>query len=95
MFVFAESHKITFKNYDFEYLRGWVDSLPERLRVQMGTNIPKSMRYEEPKNPDTNLSTESRNVFVYAELDYGYIEKICTMYRRKVVPVCIICKFNL
>ena len=72
-----------------------MDSLPQRLRVQTGANIPKSMGYEEPRNPDTNLSTESRNVFVYTELDYGYIERICTMYRRKVVPVCIICKFNL
>ena len=95
MFVFAESHKIAFKNYDFEYLRGWVDSLPQRLRVQMGGNIPKLMQYEEPRNPDTNLSTESRNVFVYTELDYGSIERICTMYRRKVILVCIICKFNL
>ena len=48
------------------------------------------MTNEELKNPDTNLATENRNVFVYTELDYGYIEKICTMYRRKVVPVCII-----
>ena len=61
----------------------------------MGGNIPKSMRYAEPRNPDTNLSTESRNVFVYTELDYGSIERICTMYRRKVILVCIICKFNL
>ena len=61
----------------------------------MGANIPKSMTYEEPKNPDTNLATETRNVFVYTELDYGSIERICTMYRRKVILVCIICKFNL
>ena len=72
-----------------------MDSLPQRLRVQTGANIPKSMTNEELKNPDTNLATENRNVFVYTELDYGSIERICTMYRHKVVLVCIICKFNL
>ena len=61
----------------------------------MGADIPKSMTYKKPKNPDTNLTTETHIVFVYTELDYGSIERICTIYRRKVIPVCIICKFNL
>ena len=69
--------------------------MPQRVRVQMGADIAKSMMYDQPKNPDMNLTTETRNAFVYAEIDYGAIERICTMFRHKVISVCIICKFNL
>ena len=57
-----------FKSYDLGYLRGIISMM--RPEHRGATDIPREMRYTEPRMPPTVLTKETKDLFLYTEGDY-------------------------
>ena len=51
------------------------------------TDIPREMRYTEPRVPPTVLTKETKDLFLYTEGDYIHVNEQLKILNRKAVPV--------
>ena len=80
-------HCISFKDFSFEYLRGWVDGLPDEEREPSDAEIPPLVKYPKVKQPGEQMSDEAKKLYLYFELDCGQVRRLSKQYRRKAEPV--------
>ena len=76
---------ISFKSYDLGYLPGIISMMRPEHRGT--TDIPREMRYTEPRVPPTALTKETKELILYTEGDYIHVNEQLKILNRKAVPV--------
>ena len=49
--------------------------------------IPKKLKYQDPAQPDKDLSTETQNLYFYSESDYRNVNENLEVLNRKALAV--------
>ena len=88
-FIFV-GHSVSFKSFDSTYIRGIVSVMKSKYTGKR--EFPSHLCFKEPKQPAVELWKETKELFLYAEMDYIFIKDELKVFNRE--PVCVSIKSN-
>ena len=86
-FIFV-GHSVSFKSFNSTYIRGIVSVIKPKYTGK--GEFPSHLCFKEPKQPAVELSKETKELFLYAEMDYIFVKDELKVFNRE--PVQSICK---